>query len=74
MNQIMDAIRSIFQLRTCKLRFDPEPIAEGDKYDVCLQYHIDNCKGPCVGKQSHDAYMQTIEQVRAALARVTRRR
>jgi excinuclease ABC subunit C len=66
MNQIMDAIRSIFRLRTCKLRLDPAPIAEG-KYEVCLQYHIDNCKGPCVGEQAHDDYMQTIEQVEQLL-------
>lgn len=66
MNQMMDAIRSVFQLRTCKLSLDPEPIEEG-KYDVCLQYHIDNCKAPCVGKQTHEDYMQTIEQVEKLL-------
>ena len=66
MNQMMDAIRSVFQLRTCKLSLDPEPIEEG-KYDVCLQYHIDNCKAPCVGKQAHEDYMQTIEQVEKLL-------
>ena len=66
MNQMMDAIRSVFQLRTCKLRLDPEPIKEG-KYDVCLQYHIDNCKAPCVGKQTHEDYMKTIEQVEKLL-------
>jgi len=66
MNQMMDAIRSVFQLRTCKLSLDPEPIKEG-KYDVCLQYHIDNCKAPCVGKQTHEDYMKTIEQVEKLL-------
>jgi len=66
MNQMMDAIRSVFQLRTCKLSLDPEPIEDG-KYDVCLQYHIDNCKAPCVGKQAHEDYMQTIEQVEKLL-------
>jgi excinuclease ABC subunit C len=66
MNQMMDAIRSVFKLRTCKLNLDPEPIEEG-KYDVCLQYHIENCEGPCVGEQSHEDYMQTIEQVEKLL-------
>ncbi|PEN14754.1 excinuclease ABC subunit C [Longibacter salinarum] len=66
MNKMMDAIRSVFQLRTCSLKLDPEPIEAG-KYDVCLQYHIDNCKGPCVGEQSHEDYMQTIDQVEKLL-------
>ncbi|WP_022834587.1 excinuclease ABC subunit UvrC [Salisaeta longa] len=66
LNQMMDAIQSIFKLRTCSLNLDPEPIAEG-KYDVCLQYHIENCKGPCVGKQSADDYQQTIDQVETLL-------
>ena len=66
LNKIMDAIRSVFQLRTCSLNLDPEPIDAG-KYDVCLQYHIDNCKGPCVGEQSHEDYMQTIDQVETLL-------
>jgi len=66
LNQMMDAIRSVFQLRTCSLNLDPEPIEAG-KYEVCLQYHIDNCKGPCIGEQSHDDYMQTIDQVEKLL-------
>jgi len=66
MNKMMDAIRSVFQLRTCSLNLDPEPIEAG-KYDVCLQYHIDNCKGPCIGEQSHEDYMQTIDQVEKLL-------
>jgi len=66
MNKMMDAIRSVFQLRTCSLNLDPEPIDAG-KYDVCLQYHIDNCKGPCIGEQSHEDYMQTIDQVEKLL-------
>ncbi len=66
LNQMMDAIRSVFQLRTCSLNLDPEPIEAG-KYDVCLQYHIDNCQGPCIGEQDHDDYMQTIRQVEKLL-------
>lgn len=66
MNMMMDAIRSVFQLRTCSLDLSEEKIEEG-KYDVCLQYHIDNCQGPCVGKQSETDYMETIEQVKTLL-------
>jgi excinuclease ABC subunit C len=71
LNEMMDAIRSVFQLRTCSLNLDPEPIEDG-KYDVCLQYHIDNCKGPCAGLQSEDDYMETIEQVEKLLNGHTR--
>jgi len=66
MNTMMDAIRSVFQLRTCSLNLSEEAIDAG-KYDVCLQYHIDNCKGPCEGLQSEADYMSTIEQVEKLL-------
>ena len=66
MNTMMDAIRSVFQLRTCSLDLAEENIEAG-KYDVCLQHHIDNCKAPCVGKQSEDDYMNTIQQVKKLL-------
>jgi len=66
MNTMMDAIRSIFQLRTCSLDLSEEKIEAG-KYDVCLQHHIDNCKGPCEGLQSEADYRQTIEQVEKLL-------
>ncbi|MFB6229589.1 MAG: excinuclease ABC subunit UvrC [Salinibacter sp.] len=66
MNAMMDAIRSVFQLRTCSLDLSKEKIEAGT-HDVCLQYHIDNCKAPCVGKQSEEDYMQTIEQVKKLL-------
>ena len=66
MNAMMDAIRSVFQLRTCSLDLTEEKIQAG-KYDVCLQHHIDNCKAPCVGKQSEEDYQETIEQVKKLL-------
>ena len=66
MNKMMDAIRSVFQLRTCSLDLSAEKIEAG-KYDVCLQHHIDNCKGPCEGLQTEADYMETIEQVEKLL-------
>ena len=66
MNTMMDAIRSVFQLRTCSLDLSEEKVEAG-KYDVCLQHHIDNCKAPCVGKQSEADYIETIEQVEKLL-------
>ena len=66
MNAMMDAIRSVFQLRTCSLDLSEEKIDAG-KYDVCLQHHIDNCKGPCEGLQTEADYTKTIEQVKKLL-------
>ena len=60
------AVRQIFQLRTCALDLSSEPIAAG-KYQVCLEFHIRNCAGPCVGKQSADSYNATIQRIEAFL-------
>jgi excinuclease ABC subunit C len=52
----------LFQLRTCSLELSQTNI-EQNKFKVCLEYHIDNCKGPCVGLQSESEYLEQIEQV-----------
>lgn len=66
MNLLLSTIRSIFKLRTCSFNLAPEPIAAG-KYKTCLEYHIKNCKGPCVGYQSEENYNTTIQQVKQLL-------
>ena len=71
MNLMLDTIRSIFKLRTCKLSLAPEPIEAG-KYEPCLEYHIDNCEAPCIGEQSEADYDQTIEQIEKLLNGHTR--
>ena len=50
-HSVLDFIREVVPLRTCKLNLSPEAIARG-RYTVCLQYHLGNCKGPCIGAQS----------------------
>lgn len=66
MKQVLEVIRSIFRLRTCTLNLAPEPIAAG-KYDVCLEYHIKKCAGPCEGYQTEKEYNQTIAQIEKLL-------
>ncbi len=66
MRLMLDTIRSIFRLRTCSLNLAPEPIAAG-KYQVCLQYHIKKCEGPCVGLQAEADYAATVRQVEQLL-------
>jgi excinuclease ABC subunit C len=66
MNLLLDTIRDIFYLRTCKLALTEEKIQAGD-YDPCLEFHIDNCKAPCIARQSEEDYDRTIEQVEELL-------
>jgi excinuclease ABC subunit C len=66
MKRALGAIRSIFKLRTCGLNLTPESIAAG-KFQVCLEYHIKKCAGPCVGYQTEAQYDETIRQVKQLL-------
>ncbi|MBN1132201.1 MAG: excinuclease ABC subunit UvrC [Bacteroidales bacterium] len=63
---LLNLIRQLYQLRTCNLVLNKENI-EKNKFKLCLEYHIGNCKGPCEGLQSMDEYMETIQQVRMIL-------
>jgi excinuclease ABC subunit C len=66
MNNVLELIRSIFTIRTCKLDLNPKKVNEG-KYKVCLEYHIGNCLGPCEGKQKESDYLEDIEQAKHIL-------
>ena len=66
MKLMLQTIRSIFKIRTCSLNLNPKPIQAG-KYQVCLEYHIKKCAGPCVGYQDEASYMNTIKQVEKLL-------
>ncbi|MBD8488327.1 excinuclease ABC subunit C [Echinicola sp. CAU 1574] len=66
MNNVLELIRSLFTIRTCKLDLNPYKIAE-QKYKVCLEYHIGNCLGPCEGLQSEDSYLKDIDQAKNIL-------
>jgi excinuclease ABC subunit C len=59
---LLNLIRQLYQLRTCKYSLTEENIKNG-KFRVCLEYHIGNCKGPCTGLQSRDDYDRSIEQI-----------
>lgn len=66
MNNVLDLIRDLFTIRTCKLDLSPYKIDEG-KYKVCLEYHIGNCQGPCVGLQKEAPYLKDLEQAKHIL-------
>ncbi len=63
---LLELIRQIYQLRTCKLSLTDENIALG-KFKVCLEYHIGNCLAPCVGKQERGSYDESIDQIKSII-------
>ena len=65
-HSVLDFIREVVPLRTCKLNLSPEQIARG-RYTVCLQYHLGNCKGPCIGAQSEEEYGRLVDMVTSVL-------
>ena len=60
---LLELIREIYPVRTCKLNILPSEISKG-KYDLCLQYHIKKCNAPCVGYQSQEDYNAFINEIR----------
>ena len=63
---LLEFIREVIPLRTCRLDLSPTAIKSG-KHSVCLQYHLGNCKGPCVGAQSDTEYAESISLVQSIL-------
>ncbi|MBQ2209991.1 MAG: excinuclease ABC subunit UvrC [Prevotella sp.] len=71
MNGVLDLIKRLYHPRPCKQPITQEGV-EGGKYQVCLEYHIKNCSGPCISKQSWDDYQKSIQQAREILKGNTR--
>ncbi len=63
---LLEFFRKTYKLRNCKLNLSEENI-HLKKFKVCLEYHIGNCLGPCVGKLEHDQYMKSIDQIKEIL-------
>ncbi len=66
MYALLDLIKHLYPLRTCNLNLTPENIRSG-KFIVCLEYHIKNCAGPCIGKQNHEEYLKNIDEIKEIL-------
>jgi excinuclease ABC subunit C len=58
---LLDLIRHTYPIRTCRLNLSPEAITN-KKYGVCLEYHIGNCKAPCISMQQENEYMESLSQ------------
>lgn len=65
LNTLLTLLKELYPLRNCALDLSKQRIEER-RYKVCLEYHIGNCKGGCVGKESsyqYDEYIQQIENI-----------
>ncbi|MDR2042672.1 MAG: excinuclease ABC subunit UvrC [Tannerella sp.] len=63
---MLQLIKNIYPIRTCKYPLTPEHIKAG-KYQVCLDYHIKRCKGPCVGLQTVEEYDRNVAEIKEIL-------
>ena len=71
MYAVLDLIKKLYKPRTCHLPLSPEAIGKG-QFKPCLEYHIHNCMGPCVGRQSYYEYQENMRQAREILKGNTR--
>lgn len=63
---LLELIKNLYPLRRCHEHISADSIKEG-KHKECLEYHIKNCKAPCIGKQSREEYIQNIEEAKEIL-------
>lgn len=66
MHTLLEFLRKLYTIRTCNLSLTQKNI-EAQKFKVCLEYHIGNCKGPCEGLVNQEEYDKNMEQVRNIL-------
>lgn len=71
MYTLLGLVKKLYPIRTCSLNLSPEKINEG-KYKVCLEYHIKNCSGPCMGYQTEEEYKNNISEIKEILKGNTR--
>lgn len=60
---LLELIRHLFQIRTCSLPLTERSISEG-RFKVCLEYHMGNCKAPCIGLISEEEYNIQAERIK----------
>jgi len=63
---LISLVRQIYNLRTCPNNLTESNISAG-KFKVCLEYHLGNCKAPCIGLQSETDYDENIQQIKDIL-------
>lgn len=68
---VVNLLRDIFPLRTCRHAITPEYVAKG-RGRLCLEYHLGRCKGCCTGLISQEKYLEYIDTVKRILRGETR--
>jgi len=63
---LLTLIRQLYKLRTCNYNLTEANISAG-KFKSCLEFHLGNCKAPCIGMQEESEYAETIIQIRDIL-------
>lgn len=71
MYAVLELIKKLYKPRTCRLLLTRESVERG-AFKPCLEYHIHNCLGPCIGKQSYEEYAEDMRQAREILKGNTR--
>ncbi len=66
LRELQDIIRNLFSYRTCRQRLSEATILQKPSRP-CVNHQIGLCKAPCAGLQSHEEYMQTINNIRSIL-------
>jgi excinuclease ABC subunit C len=65
-NTILDLIKELYPLRTCNYDLSQKNI-DNNKFKVCLEYHIGNCKGPCEAHETSENYQKQVDAIREIL-------
>ena len=71
LNNMLDLINHLYPIRRCRFNITEQGILQ-QKYNTCLEYHIKNCKAPCIGRQTHEEYMNDISEIAEILSGNTR--
>ncbi|MCO6500206.1 MAG: excinuclease ABC subunit UvrC [Vicingus serpentipes] len=66
MNTILGLIRDLYPLRNCTYNLSETNIND-NKFKVCLEYHIGNCKAPCINEQTEEDYNNSISEIKAII-------
>lgn len=71
LNNMLELINKMYKVRKCNFPMSEETIRNG-RHKICLEYHIKNCKAPCIGLQTREEYMEQIAEIKEILKGNTR--
>ena len=67
MYAVLDLIKHLYPLRNMQFKPKYRKTLRAGKFNVCLEYHIKNCAGPCIGLQSQEEYLKNIDEIKEIL-------